>query len=150
MLSIHTGRMRLRCMTLCTWLRAQVCSVGFCLCCCCCCCVYESLQSRWSFWLAKRHLLRIGRAEGLKRQVQVGCAARAEQGSAMYKRGNVVTLVFLTVFVVSSLAGLSRISHSSHWWLKLAIIAMGEMEQLRKEAESLKDQITVSRLVSIL
>lgn len=27
---------------------------------------------------------------------------------------------------------------------------MGEMEQLRKEAESLKDQITVSRLEQIL
>lgn len=29
-------------------------------------------------------------------------------------------------------------------WLRLTTVAMGEMEKLRKEAESLKDQITVS------
>lgn len=55
------------------------------------------------FDLQKRHLLRIGRPEGFKRRAQVRYAARGERGSAAIGRGNVLTLVFLMVFVVSSL-----------------------------------------------
>lgn len=45
-----------------------------------------------------------------------------------------------TLLLIPRTTASSDIFSTAHYWL----IAMGEMEQLRKEADSLKDQITVS------
>lgn len=117
-----------------------------------CILICDHLQTSWRVWIANGHL-RQGGSVLVSIKSDLPIEVRTIEWHYITQRGNWKDFFHRNVFNMFTSTLFPPRSHSAHlislpvhlgWWLCLTTVAMGELAQLRKEVENLKEQIEVS------